>query len=405
MIALAWRNLWRQPRRTIITLLAIAFASMVMVFLLALQVGTYGSMKQNTMRLFDGFAQVQKPGYQNNPDIHKSFANLEATVRLIKASPGIETVAPRAQTYALLSNKSRSVAAMVAGVHSAAEKQLSRIASTIKYGRYLEKNSKAEIVLGQALARNLGVNVGQQVTLLGTARDGSVAADVLEVVGIFDSGLSELDHQLAEIPLLRFQTDFNMPKQANVLAISGDSLQAVNRAIPALRQHLSTLGLRLLDWGELEPGLSQAIELDASISMLWYVALIVVVIAILLNTLLMSVLERTREFGILLALGMRPVTAGRMVWLEFIILLFLGLVTGTSLGAAIAAWYSYYGLALPGAEDVFAQWGLPGLMYPRLTLFSLLTGPLAIAAIGALAGLFPFIRLHQLDPIKAMGAV
>ena len=405
MIALAWRNLWRQPRRTIMTLLAIAFACMVMVFLLALQVGTYASMKDNTMQLFDGFAQVQKPDYLDDPDIRKSFANTAAITHMIETHPGVKAVAPRAQTYALLSSGSHSVASMVVGVLPSAEQQVSRIAATLQAGRYLHQADAAEIVLGKALARNLGVKVGHQVTLLGMGKDGSVAADVFQVAGIFSSGLSGLDHQLAEIPLSRFQTDFAMGDQVNALVITGASLDAVNRDVPAIRKQLSSRGLRVLDWGELEPGLKEAIELDASTSMLWYVALVVVVIAILLNTLFMSVLERTREFGILMALGMRPSAAGRMVWIEFLMLLALGLIVGIGLGAAIAAWYARHGLALPGAQGVFAQWGLPGLMYPRLTLFSLLAGPLAIAGMGALAGLFPLLRLRQLDPVRAMRAI
>ncbi|MEJ2632358.1 MAG: ABC transporter permease [Acidihalobacter sp.] len=403
MIALAWRNLWRQPRRTLLTLLAIAFACLVMVFLLALQVGTYASMKDNTMRLFDGYAQVQPRGYLDDPGIRKSFGHAGELARSVARVPGVTAVAARAQTYALLSKGSRSLAAMVVGVDPAAERRVSRIASTLRAGRYLRPDT-AEIVLGQALARNLGVAVGDRVTLLGMGRDGSVAADVLTVAGIFSSGVKDLDRQLAEIPLRRFQGDFVMPDMANVLALSGASLDAVNRALPAIRRAAGQKGLSVRSWGELEPGLKNAIQLDASTSMLWYVVLVVVSVAILLNTILMSILERTREFGILLALGMRPMTAARMVWLEILMLLAVGLTLGIGLGAAAAGWYAVHGLVLPGAEGVFAQWGLPGRMYPQLTPFSLLAAPAAIACFTALAGVFPLLRLRRLEPVAAMRA-
>jgi ABC-type antimicrobial peptide transport system permease subunit len=156
-------------------------------------------------------------------------------------------------------------------------------------------------------------------------------------------------------------------------------------------------------WNELEPGLAAAIRLDASTSMLWYVSLVVVVV-LLLNTLLMSVLERTREFGVLLALGMRAGAVGRMLWLELLLLLGLGLAAGMALGGGLVAWYSVHGLALPGAEGVFAQWGLPSRMYPRLSAFSLLTGPAAIALATAVAGIFPYLRIRRLRPVTAMRA-
>ncbi|HUW99124.1 MAG TPA: FtsX-like permease family protein [Acidiferrobacter sp.] len=405
MIALAWRNLWRQPHRTWLTLFAIAFACLVMVFLLALQVGTYSSMEDNTMRLFDGYAQVQRPGYLNDPGIRKSFSYSEGMARSLETVPGVGAVAARAQTYALLSHGTRSLAVMIVGVQPKKERQVSRIPATVRSGHYLHGADRGEVVLGATLARNLGVGPGAHVTLLGVGHDGSIAADVLTVTGVFASGLREIDRHMAEMPLTRFQADFAMPNQANVLAISGASLSAINRAIPAIRQRLGKSGVVVRDWGALEPGLRDAILLDASTSMLWYVTLVVVVIAILLNTLLMSVLERTREFGILLALGMRPSAAGRMVWLEIVMLMALGLALGVAVGAVVVQWFAVHGLALPGAQGVFARWGLPGLIYPRLTAFSLLAGPAAIAGIGALAGAWPWRRLRKLEPVAAMRSV
>ncbi len=402
MIALAWRNLWRQPRRTLLTTLAIAFACLVMVCLLALQVGTYASMKDNSLSLFDGYAQIQRRGYLNNPGIRKSFPLSEEMIRKLKRIPGVGAVSARAQTYALLSQNTHSLAAMIVGVRPETERRVSRIASTVKSGRYLENKDSAEIVLGEILARNLNVTVGDPVTLLGMGRNGSVAADVVTVVGLFSSGVKGLDRQIAEIPLKRFQADFAMAGEVHYLVISGGSLAAVNEALPAVRDIVGPKKLSVRNWGELEPGLKDAIRLDAGSSMLWYVALIVVVVAILLNTILMSVLERTREFGILLALGMRPAAVGRMVWLEILLLLFLGLAVGIGIGAAVVGWFSVHGLVLPGAEGVFAQWGLPGRVFPSLSLFSLFAAPAAITVFTAAAGLFPFLRIQRLEPVSAM---
>jgi putative ABC transport system permease protein len=405
MIALAWRNLWRQPHRTLLTVSAIAFASMIMVFLLALQVGTYAGMKDNSLSLFDGYAQIQQRGYLDNPDINKSFARPEELVQDLSRVPGITAVAARAQTYALLTktNTQRSLAVLIVGVQPAVEQAVSRIASTVRDGRYLQDDA-AQAVLGEALARNLQVRPGDSVTLLGMGRDGSVAADVLTVVGLFSTGVKDLDRQLVEIPLARFQADFAMSGDVNALVISGPSLASVDRALPALRRLTEQKKLRVLSWGELEPGLRDAITLDAGTSMLWYVVLVVVVIAILLNTVLMSILERTREFGILLALGMRPSAVGRMVWIEILLLLLLGLAAGIAVGAFAAGWFAIHGLALPGAEGAFAQWGLPGRIYPKLNVFSLFAAPVVIAACTAAAGIVPFLRLRRLEPVAAMRA-
>lgn len=404
MIALAWRNLWRQPRRTLLTLAVIMLAGMVTVFLLALQVGSYATMKNNTLSVLDGYAQVQQPAYLDDPGIRRTIAHPARLARAIEGVEGVGAVSPRAATYALLSRGEHSVGAYVVGVEPAAEARVSSIAGSLRAGRYLSSGDAAELVLGQALARNLGIAVGDQVTLLGMARDGSVAADVLAVRGIFESGVNALDRQLAELPLARFQADFVMPDMANLLVVSGRGLAQVQAALPDIRRLVAPEGLAVRSWSELEPGLAAAIRLDAGTSMLWYVSLVVVVVVLLLNTLLMSVLERTREFGVLLALGMRAGAVGRMLWLELLLLLCLGLAAGITLGGGLVAWYSVHGLALPGAEGVFAQWGLPSRMYPRLSAFSLLTGPAAIALATAVAGVLPYLRIRRLRPVAAMRA-
>jgi putative ABC transport system permease protein len=405
VIALAWRNLWRQPRRTLLTLAVIVLAGAVTVFLLALQAGSYETMKNNTLGVFDGYAQVQPPDYLDDPGIRRTIAHPEQLAQAIEGIEGVRAVAPRGATYALLSRGQHSVGAYVVGVQPELEARVSSIAGSLRAGHYLSPGDAAEVVLGQALARNLGVTVGDHITLLGMARDGSVAADVLTVRGIFGSGVNALDRQLAELPLGRYQADFAMAGSANMLVVSGRGLAQVESALPAIRRLVEPHGLAVRSWSELEPGLAAAIRLDASTSMLWYVSLVVVVVVLLLNTLLMSVLERTREFGVLLALGMRAGAVGRMVWLELLLLLGLGLAAGIALGGALVAWYGVHGLALPGAEGVFSQWGLPSRMYPQLSAFSLLTGPLAIALATTIAGVFPYQRIRRLRPVSAMRAV
>ena len=405
MIALAWRNLWRQPRRTLLTLAVIALAGMVTVFLLALQEGSYATMRNNTLSVFDGYAQVQQPDYLDDPGIRRTISHPERLARSIEQIDGVDAVALRGATYALLSRDQHSVGAYVVGVQPKVEARVSSIARSLHEGRYLTPGNQAEVVVGQALARNLGIGIGDSLTLLGMARDGSVAADVLNVCGIFDSGVSTLDRQLVEIPLARFQTDFGMDGLANSLVVSGQGLTEVQDALPTIRKRVETQGLAVRSWGELEPGLQAAIRLDASTSMLWYISLVIVVVVLLLNTLLMSVLERTREFGVLLALGMRDGAIGRMVWLELLLLLGLGLALGMALGGGLALWYGIHGLALPGAEGVFAQWGLPSRMYTQLSAFSLFTGPAAIALTTTLAGVFPYLRIRRLRPVPAMRAV
>lgn len=404
LLQLAWRNLWRHRRRTWLNLSSIAFAAVVMVFLLAFQLGSYATMKENVLRVYDGFAQIQPLHYRDDPSLRKTLDEPDALRKMSESMDGIAAVAPRTMTYAILSHGDRSFGTAVTGVDPACEVKVSSLHNSIVHGRYLQPGDAASVVLGDALARNLGVGVGDSVTLLGEAKDGSIAADVLTVRGIFSSGTAEIDRQLAQMPLARFQFSFAMPGEINVLVLGGPSLAAVTDALPGLRAALGQSQARVIDWKTLQPGLAAAIQLDFTTSLLWYASLIVVVVFIILNTLLMSVLERTREFGVLLALGMRPGRIGAMVWLELMLMALLGLAAGMLLGGALTLIASHYGIEMPGAEAVFSKWGLPGRLYPRLSWISVSAGPAALALGIVLAGVVPFRRVHRLAPVAAMRA-
>lgn len=404
LLGLAWRNIWRQPRRTLLSVSSIAFAALVMVFLLSLQLGTYGTMKENVLRVMDGFAQMQPPGYKDDPQIKRTIEDPAAVIGRAEATDGI-VAAPRTMGFAILSDGEESYGAAIVGVDPRREARISTLMNTVRQGRYLAPGDDDDIVLGKALARNLGVTTGDTVNMLGQARDGSIAADVLTVVGIFDTGTRELDRQFAEVPLARFQATFGMDSDVNTIALAGPTLADVTHALPNLRRRLADRPVEVHAWDVLQPGLEAAISLDLGTSLLWYASLVIVVVFIILNTLLMSVLERTREFGMLLAVGMRPGSLGVMIWLELGLLALLGLAAGITAGGIVTLVIGHYGLELPGSEALFAQWGLPGRLYPRLSLLSATAGPGVMAACILLAGVFPYRRASKLEPVSAMRAV
>lgn len=405
LISLAWRNLWRQPHRTALSLASICFAGAIMVFLLALQEGTYGTMEESVLRLVDGFAQLQPAGYAQDPDLSRTVQEPRALTAQLDALPGVIWAAPRASTYVILSSGPRSYGAALLGVDPAAEAKVSTLPVTISAGRYLRAGDQDDAVLGAALARNLQQGVGSRVTLLGAARDGSVAADILHVVGIFTTGVPELDRQLIEIPLARFQSDFSMQGEASVVAVGARTLAAVGRKLPALRAIAHRRGLVVRDWTALEPGMRDAIVLDASFSLLLYASLLLIIVFITFNTLLMSVLERTRELGVLLAVGMRPAEIARMIWLELLMLAGTGAGLAIALGSALAGWGASTGIRVAGAQALLGQWHMPSVLYPRLDATSALSGPLVIAAALILAGAIPYARVMRLTPLSAMRAV
>jgi len=401
---MAWRNLWRQPMRTVLTLLSMTLASLILVFMLSFQLGVYDTMKGNVLRIFDGFAQFQPIGYRDDPDIKKVISDPAALEARAMAVQGITAAAPRATGFVILANGDRSYGAAVVGVDPGQEVAVSSLASTVHDGRYLQPDDTDTVVLGEALAQNLHLKVGDRLTLIGGGLDGSVAADSLEVVGLFHTGMAELDRQIAEMPLARFQETFAMGGAVNVVAVVGKSLADVDAALPALADLARADGLTTLDWSELQPALQQGIAIDFTTGLMFYFSLVIVVVFIILNTLLMSVLERTREFGMLLAIGMQPNRIGIMIWFELIFLTLLGNLAGIAIGGGLALWFQYTGISFSGIEGLLAQFGLPGKLYPTVSLTSTLSGPGVIFLSVVIAGIFPYRRIGRLEPIAAMGA-
>lgn len=404
LASLAWRNIWRQPIRTGLSVLGMAFASLLLVFMLSFQFGSYDTMKSSMLKISEGYGQFQVAGYKDDPEIDTAIATPLALLDDLELFSDVTASTRRSTGFVLLANGERSFAAAIVGIDPESESQVSTLSTLIKNGRALTPNDSNGIVLGEGLARNLRLKIGDPVTMLGTASDGSVAADVLMLVGIFSSGVPEIDRQIAQMPLSRFDDTFFMEGTANIVAISGDDFYAIEALTPQLRLLAAKHGLVYLDWGEIQPAIKQAIALDMSTALLMYATLVIVVVFIILNTLYMSVLERTREFGMLLALGMKPNQIGRMVWLEMIFLSVLGTGIGILLGIAVTGYVQTVGIGFEGLDEIYAQWGLPSRMYPNMTPFRVLAGPGAIVVSISLLGIIPYRRTLGLDPVSAMAS-
>lgn len=406
-LRLAWRNLWRHRRRTWLTVAAIAFITMLLVFLEALQFGAYDMMIDTNLRVFTGQLQLQREGYHARPQMRATVPDAQALAARLRAT-GLDGVgvAVRAQGFALASTDSRSYGVPVIGVEPAFEPRVSTLPRLIRQGRYLSGDEAQEAVLGAALARNLKLAVGDELTLLGSGKDGSIAATIVPVVGIFESGNPELDRHLVQLPLRTFQEVFTLGNDAHAIVVSGPG----HETIPQTKAAVSALlapgsGLVVLDWEQLLPGVKQLIQADMVQNWVTYLALILIVTLSIMNTFLMTVLERTREFGIMLALGAGPWRIGGLVMLESALLTLLGLTLGIALGGAIAVYFYVEGFTFPGMREIYAQFGLPGLIHPRLSLLTLTLGPSVILVFMLLAALYPALRIRKLHPVEAIHAV
>jgi len=403
---LAWRNLWRQPRRTWLTTGAMMFSNMLLVFMISLQFGMYGLMIDNTLQAFTGHLQIQAPGYIDDKKMRQTVDDIVPLANTLRDHFESDSIAARATAFALVSSEDRSYGIAVVGVEPAFERNVSTLPGLVSEGRFLGEDGGAEIIIGAALARNLRVASGDELTLIGSGRDGSFAAAVVNIVGIFDSGIADFDRSITEIPLGLFQDVFYMDGSGHHVVINLpliDDVPVVKKQVEALLPTEQDLVVH--DWDALQPGLQQAIKADMSSAFFMYGILVILVAFSVLNTQLMSVLERTHEFGIVMSLGLTPGRLGRLVLLETAIMGVLGLLLGALLGGLLTYYFSINGFSYPGMEEMTAKFHLPSRFYPQISVPSLLIGPVVVFLFTILAAVYPALRLRHLHPVEAMRAV
>jgi putative ABC transport system permease protein len=408
-VKMAWRNIWRNPRRSILTMTAIAFACLLLVFMLSFQFGSYDTMINSAVKIHTGHLQVQAEGYQDKRTMRLVVPDPGAIGSILEQTPGIDAYTYRANAFSLVSSEERTYGIVVIGIDPAREANVSTLKKVIRQGSYLSEGDTNQALLGELLAKNLQVGLGDELVVIGQGRDGSVAATVVEVKGTYNSGQDEFDRSSIHIPLKHFQDIYAMRGGVHEVVALGKSLGA----IPAIRKTVEdTIEnddkknlLVVLDWIDLMPGLIEGIKLDLISGLILYCILILVVAFSILNTFLMAVFERTKEFGVMMAIGTTPRRLTKLLLLESITMTVIGIVVGIIAGCLITWYFQVHGIAISGMSEVVRQFGIPERMYPKLSFLSVTIGPTLVLFITFFTALYPALKVRRLRPVEALSSV
>ena len=408
-IKMAWRNIWRNPRRTILTISAIAFASILLVFMLSFQFGSYEAMINASVKIHAGHMQVQARGYKDKKDVRLVVSDPAAVGSVLDKTPGVAGYTFRANAFSLVSSRERTYGIVVIGIDPIREAGVSTLKKLIRHGSYLSEGDINQALMGERLARNLKVDVGDELTVLGQGRDGSIAATVVMVKGIYSSGMDEFDRSTIHIPLKNFQDVYAMRGAVHEVVVIGTCLKDISRMKEAAQAGIKEIDqkypLIVLDWEEIMPGLLQAIKMDLVGGLIFWFILIIVVAFSILNTFLMAIFERTKEFGVLMAIGTTPGRLTRLLLIESTAMTMVGIVTGIIVGSLITWYFQVHGIDVGGSSDLLRQYGITGRLYPKLSLLTALIGPAAVLFITFLTALYPALKVGRLRPVEAMTAV
>lgn len=413
LLRLAWRNLGRNKRRTGLTLAAALFATLLSLLNLAISAGSQKRWVANAVELYPGHFEVSARGYRDSRSLDDALVLSGEQRAALDALPGAAGWAPRLEAFGLISADSEHATGrgvQLFGVDAARERGLSRLLRALRPDGAAPVRAAAggarQIALGDLLARNLGAALGDDVIVVGSDAFGSQAADRFRLVGTFHVGADELDGYGALVDLGELR-DFLAAGEglSHVAVFARDT-----RALPAIAERLDAAfpaeRYEVLGWPELVPELVQFIQMGDVGDWVQNGLLLIVVAFGLLNTVLMSVFERVREFGVLRAIGMRPRTVFGLVLLESLLLSLLGIALGFAVGIPLVLYLSGHPIPLTG-RDVRAAievFGIEPVIQFALSRSSLVALPLVLLGVGALASVLPAIRASRGRPVDALRA-
>ena len=405
-VKMAWRNIWRHPRRTILTICAIAFASAILVFMLSFQFGSYETMINSSVKIFAGHLQVQAQDYETKRDMRLVVPDPAAVGRILDGAPGVDAYTYRGKAFSMISSRERTYGVMVVGIDPQREARVSTLKKAVRQGSYLSQDDTGVALVGEALAKNLQVGLGDELIVLGQGRDGSVAAALLVVKGIYKSGLEDFDRSSIQITLADFQEIYFMRGAVHEVVVVGKSLRDISAMKAAVEAGVAGLETKhplvALDWMELVPGLLEGIQMDLVSGLIFYLILIMVVAFSIMNTFLMAIFERTKEFGVLMAVGTTPGRLTKILLIESLSMTAVGIGSGIILGSIITLYFQSHGIDFSGSSELLSQFGISGRMYPRLSILSATIGPMLVLVITSLAAMYPALRIRRLRPVEAL---
>ena len=400
LAAIAWRNLWRNRRRTWLTIAGIAFAVWLLVFARAMQDGTFGSMVDNGARILPGHIQVQHLDYADAPHMEYTLHS-RPVLKALAATGDFDHLSERAQGFALVSAGEKSFGAQVIGIQPEIEKQWSTLATGTMQGRFLAHPGEAFI--GAILARNIGVGVGDELVVLGTAKEGGVAALALEVVGVVTSSITELDRSILLVDIDDFRGAWGLgPNEAHAVVGIGKTLNRSETGVASAAAADPAHNYR--NWRDLMPEAEQMWNMKIiTTEGMFYIIAIVVGFSVI-NSFMMLVFERTPEMGMLMAIGMKPGYLLVQLQAEALLVALLGILAGTLLAMAIVLPLNTVGIPYPieGVEGIMQTMTIPERLYPQFDTHPLYVASLIMIVGTQIAALIPGSRIYRLRPVEAI---
>lgn len=405
LVKLAWRNVWRNRRRSLLTISAIVFSTIIITLASSLQAGTYEAAESNAIGFMTGEIQVHYAGYNDEPSLtHSIDLSTLAVDQVSKELAWVNNQSKRLIGFGLISSDSSSAGAMVIGIEPENEREVSAFARAPVQGEYLSSSDHQQILIGRTLASNLRVSVGDTIAVLTQGYRSVMGADLYRVKGLIDSGSLDIDRSTMIMRLAEAQDLFAMPGRITHLVLRTDDPYDAPSHAAQIKESLSEAEVEVMTWEELMPELAQTKALDDAGNYVFYTFLLLLIGFEIFNTTTMSVMERIREFGIMQSIGMKPYTLSVLVFLELSIKVIASLVISALLITGL--FIALKDVTIPLPEEAMELYRSFGFMFEGIK-FSMRADVfvfpfVSVYLVSLFASLYPSLKVFGYSPVSAM---
>ena len=402
-LQLAWRNIWRNPRRTMVLLTAIIVGVWSMIVLSALMRGIADQLVRNGIATLTGHIQVHQKGYRNDPVIDYSIIEPKIVeTALKKVLPTGAHWTSRVRVSAVASNARHSGGITLIGIDPQREAAISFIGQAIREGHYLKPDDEYGIIAGNALVKKFKTRLGRKLVIMSQDTGREIASRAFRIVGIFRAELEATEKQFVFVTLPAAQQMLKLKKSISEVSIILPAHEKVASVAAALGGELSAGDYEIHTWQELLPLVTGVLKMYDGFIFLWFLVVFIAMGFGIVNTTLMAVFERIREFGLLKALGMKPLGIIKEVLIESFFLLILGMLIGNSLGFLGVFILSETGIDLSSFAEGMEFVGMSRIIYPVIYSKDVVTANLVVFILGLFVSAYPAAKAARITPIEAL---
>lgn len=401
LLKLAWKNIWRNRNRTIITMAAIFFAVILSVATSSLRDGIFDNLVKNVVSFYTGYVQVHKQGYQEEQILDNSF---EASVQIeqkILQGKNVSGVTPRLESFALASAENITKGCLVVGINPEKENQITLLKSKIVQGEYIKADDNA-VLLSLGLSQRLKLEMNDTIVLIGQGYHGATAAAKYRIKGILKFGSPELNDKALFMPLAAAQDFYSAPGMVTSYILS---LHNTKRTEPTAAIVAAQLGknFEVLTWGEIIPDMKQHIKTDTENAKYIQGVLYMLICFGIFGTLLMMMVERRFEMGMLVAIGMKKIQLMFLLLIESVLTVLVGCLLGIFASIPLVYYFNRHPIKVGGdTAATYQRFGFEPIFPTSVDAANFIRQGEIVVIIGLILSLYPMYKALRLNPVKAM---